>query len=304
MNKALRKKWRQNGTLFGMTLPGLVYIVLFSYVPMFGLVIAFKNYNYATGLWNSPWVGLKNFEFLFASEDAWRITYNTLFLNFLFIFFGTITSICFALLLNEIRLKVLNKFVQSTMLLPHLLSWVIVGYFVYALLTYNGLVNGLLGYLGLEPIEWYNSPGYWPAILTITAVWKMVGYNSVVYLASMLGISADYYEAAVIDGANKFQQIRYITLPLISPIIIIMVLLSIGRIFYADFGLFYNVTRDIGMLYPTTDVIDTYVFRMLRKVGDVGMASAAGFYQSIVGFILIVTANFIVKKIDKEQSLF
>jgi len=290
--------------LFGMTLPGLVYIVLFSYVPMFGLVIAFKNYNYATGLWNSPWVGLKNFEFLFASEDAWRITYNTLFLNFLFIFFGTITSICFALLLNEIRLKVLNKFVQSTMLLPHLLSWVIVGYFVYALLTYNGLVNGLLGYLGLEPIEWYNSPGYWPAILTITAVWKMVGYNSVVYLASMLGISADYYEAAVIDGANKFQQIRYITLPLISPIIIIMVLLSIGRIFYADFGLFYNVTRDIGMLYPTTDVIDTYVFRMLRKVGDVGMASAAGFYQSIVGFILIVTANFIVKKIDKEQSLF
>jgi len=304
MNRALRKKWRQNGTLFGMTLPGLVYIVLFAYVPMFGLVIAFKNYNYATGLWNSPWVGLKNFEFLFASEDAWRITYNTLFLNFLFIFFGTITSICLALLLNEIRQKVLNKFVQSTMLLPHLLSWVIVGYFVYALLTYNGLVNGLLGYLGLEPIEWYNSPGYWPAILTITAVWKMIGYNSVVYLASILGISADYYEAAVIDGANKFQQIRYITLPLISPIIIIMVLLSIGRIFYADFGLFYNVTRDIGMLYPTTDVIDTYVFRMLRKVGDVGMASAAGFYQSIVGFLLIVTANFIVKKIDKEQSLF
>jgi len=304
MNRSLRKKWRQNGTLFGMTLPGLVYIVLFSYVPMFGLVIAFKNYNYATGLWNSPWVGLKNFEFLFASKDAWRITYNTLFLNFLFIFFGTITSICFALLLNEIRQKFLNKFVQSTMLLPHLLSWVIVGYFVYALLTYNGLVNGILGYLGFEPIEWYNSPGYWPAILTITAVWKMVGYNSVVYLASILGISADYYEAAVIDGANKFQQIRYITLPLISPIIIIIVLLSIGRIFYADFGLFYNVTRDIGMLYPTTDVIDTYVFRMLRKVGDVGMASAAGFYQSIVGFVLIVTANFIVKKIDKEQSLF
>jgi len=290
--------------LFGMTLPGLAYILLFSYVPMFGLVIAFKNYNYAAGLWNSPWVGLKNFDFLFASEDAWRITYNTLFLNFLFISFGTVASIGLALLLNEIRLKALNKFVQSTMLLPHLLSWVIVGYFVYALLTYNGLVNTMLGYFGLESIEWYNSPAYWPAILTITAVWKMVGYNSVVYLASILGISADYYEAAVIDGAKKFQQIRYITLPLISPIIIIMVLLSIGKIFYADFGLFYNVTRDMGMLYSTTDVIDTYVFRMLRKVGDVGMASAAGFYQSIVGFVLIVTANFIVKKIDKEQSLF
>ncbi|GBG08955.1 ABC-type polysaccharide transport system, permease component [Paenibacillus agaridevorans] len=287
-----------------MTLPGLVYLVLFAYVPMFGLVIAFKNYNYSTGLWNSPWVGFKNFDFLFASQDAWRITYNTLFLNFLFIFFGTIASIGFALLLNEIRIKVLSRFVQSTMLLPHLLSWVIVGYFVYALLTYNGLVNNILGYFGIEAIEWYNSPEYWPAILTITAIWKMLGYNSVIYLASILGISSDYYEAAVIDGAGKMQQIRYITLPLLSPIIIILVLLSIGKIFYADFGLFYNVTRDMGMLYSTTDVIDTYVFRMLRTVGDVGMSSAAGFYQSIVGLILIVTANFVVRKIDREQSLF
>ncbi|WP_338130453.1 ABC transporter permease [Cohnella ginsengisoli] len=279
-----------------MTLPGILYIFLFSYVPMLGLVIAFKNYNYASGIWNSPWVGFKNFDFLFATQDAWRITSNTLFLNFLFIFFGTVSAIAFAILLNEIRIKAFNKIVQSTMLLPYLLSWVIVGYFVYALLTSNGLVNRIFALVGAEPIEWYTEPTYWPAILTLTAVWKMVGYNSIIYLASILGIHPEYYEAAVIDGANKFQQIRFITLPLIAPIVTIMVLLSIGRIFYADFGLFYNVTRNVGMLYPTTDVIDTYVFRMLRSVGDIGMASAAGFYQAVVGFVLVILANYTIKK--------
>ncbi len=206
--------------------------------------------------------------------------------------------------MNEIRSKVYSKFMQSTILLPHLLSWVIVGYFVYALLTYNGLINQTLGFFGIENIEWYTQPKYWPVILTLTAIWKVVGYNSIIYLASILGIPSDYYEAAVIDGASKGQQVRYITVPLLAPIIIIMTLLAIGRIFYADFGLFYNVTRDIGMLYSTTDVIDTYVFRMLRVVGDIGMASAAGFYQAIVGFILIISANYAVRKFDKEHSLF
>jgi putative aldouronate transport system permease protein len=303
MRKTLRNL-QENRWLILMTMPGMLFLFVFSYLPMFGILIAFKDYRYADGIWGSKWVGFKNFEFLFATEDVWRVTGNTFMLNALFILCGLIISICLALLMYEVKNKYLGAIFQSSYFLPYLLSWVLVGYFVYAMLTTDGLVNQILGYFGMESISWFTSPAYWPLILVLVSVWKGAGYTSIIYLASMLGINTEYYEAARIDGASKLQQILRITLPQIMPVITIMLLLQVGRIFYADFGLFYNVTRDSGMLYATTDVIDTYVFRMLRKVGDFGMASAAGFYQAIVGFVLVFVSNAIVRKVNKDNALF
>ncbi|TBL80031.1 sugar ABC transporter permease [Paenibacillus thalictri] len=288
-----------------MTLPGVLILFCFAYLPMFGIIIAFKDYKFDKGIVGSEWVGLKNFKYLFSSEDAWRITFNTLFLNAMFIVFGLIAAVGIALLMNEVKVRWLNKLFQSALFFPYLLSWVVMGYLVFALLKMeNGLVNSALAAVGLEPVQWYVDAAKWPALLVLIMLWKTAGYYSVIYLAGMLGISQEYYEAAKIDGASKWQQIIHITLPLLVPIMTIMTLLQIGRIFYADFGLFFNVTRDTGLLYSTTDVIDTYVFRMLRTVGDVGMASAAGFYQAVVGFILVLLANLIVRKIDKNNALF
>lgn len=301
------RQWRifkMNYALLLLTLPGVLYLLVMAYLPMGGVIIAFKDYNYVDGIWGSKWIGLKNFEFLFLSQDAWRITRNTLMMNGLFIFFGTICAILVALAMNEIRVKWVNKAIQSTLFLPYLLSWVIVSYLVFAILTTKGFLNAVLASIGLEPINWYMEPKYWPYILTMITLWKVTGYNSIIYLASIIGINPEFYEAAKLDGANKLQQIRYITMPFLIPVISILTLLAIGKIFYADFGLFYSVTRDLGHLYPVTDVIDTYVFRMLRTVGDVGMASAAGFFQAVVGFALVLTFNSIVRKIDKDNALF
>ncbi|MGI2293656.1 ABC transporter permease [Paenibacillus sp. GXUN7292] len=303
----MAKRWRifkKNKALLLLTIPGVLYLLVMAYLPMGGIVIAFKDYNYVDGIFGSKWIGLKNFEFLFLSQDAWRITRNTLMMNGLFIVFTTIFAILVALTMNEIRSRFLNRFIQSTLFLPYLLSWVIVSYLVYAMLTTKGFLNSVLLSLDLAPVNWYMEPRFWPYILTIAMVWKVTGYNSIIYLASIIGINPEYFEAAKLDGANKFQQIRYITMPFLIPVITILTLLSIGKIFYADFGLFYSVTRDLGHLYPATDVIDTYVFRMLRTVGDVGMASAAGFYQAVVGFVLVLVFNFIVRKIDKDNALF
>lgn len=299
-NAQLRQSW-----LLLMTLPGVLLLFLFSYLPMFGVIIAFKDYKFSAGIIGSAWVGLDNFKFLFASQDAWRITRNTLLLNALFIGSGLAVAVGLALLMNEVKNRLWNGIYQSAFFFPYLLSWVLVGYFVYAFLGSDGFLNSLLSAAGVGPVSWYFEPAYWPAILTLIATWKSAGYYSLVYLASILGIDSAYYEAAEIDGASKLQQVFYITLPLLVPIIIIiMTLLQLGRIFYSDFGLFYNVTRDAGMLYATTDVIDTYVFRMLRKVGDFGMASAAGLYQSVVGFLLVFLSNLVVRKINKENALF
>jgi len=303
----MAKRWRifkKNKALLLLTIPGVLYLFVMAYLPMGGIVIAFKDYNYVDGIFGSKWIGLKNFEFLFLSQDAWRITRNTLMMNGLFIVFTTIFAILVALAMNEIRSKFLNRFIQSTLFLPYLLSWVIVSYLVYAMLTTKGFLNSVLVSLDFAPVNWYMEPRFWPYILTIATVWKVTGYNSIIYLASIIGINPEFFEAAKLDGANKFQQIRYITMPFLIPVITILTLLSIGKIFYADFGLFYSVTRDLGHLYPVTDVIDTYVFRMLRTVGDVGMASAAGFYQAVVGFVLVLVFNYIVRKIDKDNALF
>ena len=304
---ALRRRASKDGALLLMMLPGLLVLLVFSYAPMVGLVIAFKNYRAYQGIWGSAWSGLQNFQYLFSTADAWHITYNTLVMNSLFIVTTLAGSLGIALLLNEIRDSGtwLPRFYQSTLFLPYVLSYVLISYFVFALLSSDsGLLDKLLTRIGLHPVDWYSSPQYWPAILTIVNLWKSAGFWSIVYLAGILAISPEYYEAARIDGANKWAQIRYITLPLLMPLIIINVLLSVGRVFYADFGLFYQVTGNNGLLYSTTDVIDTYVYRSLTSIGDVGMAAAAGAYQSVVGFVLVVLANWLVRRIDPEKALF
>jgi putative aldouronate transport system permease protein len=296
---------RKNAVFLLMAAPGLLLLFVFSYLPMFGIIIAFKDYRAAQGIFDSAWVGLKNFEFLFRSPAIGRITFNTIFLNGLFIITGTVAAITLALMLNEVRFKLAARTYQTVVFFPYFISWVIVGYFSFAMLNSDtGLVNNVLRSLGMKDVAWYSSPQYWPGILTAVNIWKGVGYGSVLYLAGMLGINQEYYEAAMLDGATKWQQIRYITLPFLVPIIAITTLLAIGRIFYADFGLFYYVTRDNSLLYSTTDVIDTYVFRALRVNADVGMAAATGLYQSFVGFLLVVFSNWLVKRANPERALF
>ncbi|MCR8657688.1 ABC transporter permease [Paenibacillus endoradicis] len=297
------KKYR---ALMIMAIPGIVYLLINNYLPLFGTIIAFKDVNFAKGILGSDWVGFKNFEYLFKTSDAFIITRNTLLYNIVFIVIGTTFSIALAIMLNEIRSRFLSRFYQSVILLPYLISMVIVGYLVLALLDgSSGFINKtILPMLGLEQIAWYSETKFWPYILTIVHTWKGVGYICVIYLAAIIGIDQEYYEAATIDGASRWRQIWSITIPLIVPIITIMTLLAIGRIFYSDFGLFYQVPLNSGILMPVTQTIDTYVYRALINLGDIGMSSAAGMYQAIVGFVLVVVSNAIVKKFNKENALF
>lgn len=300
------KRWIKFAPLFLLMLPGLAYLIINNYLPMFGMIIAFKDFNYTGGILGSEWIGFKNFEYLFKTSDAYIITRNTILYNSLFIVINTVGAVGFAILLNEIRKKFFQRFYQSIIILPHLISMVIVSYIVYALLSSDtGLINkSILPLLGIEDISWYSSKEYWPYILTGVNIWKGIGYLSVVYLASIISIDPEYYEAATLDGATKWQQIRSITVPLITPVITMMTLLAIGRIFYSDFGLFYQVPMDSGVLSETTNVIDTYVYRALMNLGDIGMSSAAGVYQSIVGFVLVILSNYVVRKFSKENALF
>ena len=303
--KLFHKDFAYNFSLTVMTLPMIVLLIMFNYLPMFGLVIAFKSFNVQKGFFGSPWVGLKNFEFFFKSQSAMRITFNTLYLNFLFIVTGTVLAIAFAVILKELRSKLLAKFAQSVMFFPTFISWVIVGYFTFALFSMDsGMFNAIRHSMGLQPIQWYNEPSYWPFILTVANAWKGVGYSTVIYLAGIYGINEEYYEAARVDGAGKLRQLLGITLPLLTPLIIILTLLALGKIMYSDFGLFYNLTKRSGPLYPTTDVFDTFIYRSLRQTKDLGMSSAANFYQAIVGFFLVLGANLAVRKIDPEKALF
>jgi len=299
-------KWKRYAPLFIMVLPGVLYMLFNNYLPMLGLVIAFKDINYTKGILGSDWTGLKNFEFLFRTSDAFTITRNTILYNGGFIVINTLIAITVAILLNGLKNRFASRVYQSVILLPYLISTVVVGYLVFALLSMDsGLMNRtILPALGLDPIMWYNEPKFWPYILTIVHTWKEAGYLCVIYLAAVLGIDKEFYEAAKIDGANTRKQVLHITLPMIMPVIIIMTLLSIGKIFYADFGLFYQVPLNSGILSSTTDVIDTYVYRSLLNLGDIGMASAAGFYQSIVGFVLVIAANMLVRKISRDSALF
>ena len=299
---ALKEYW----PLYLMMLPALLYLLINNYIPMAGMVIAFKKLNFAKGIWASPWAGLKNFKFLFASKEAWIITRNTLLYNIAFILVNMVVGIAIAILITEIRNTKLKKVYQSAILLPFLMSMVILSYIVYALLSAeNGLVNNsILPLFHIDPIQWYQKPKYWPAILIIANCWKGVGYGCLIYIASLIGIDPSFYEAARLDGASKWQEITKITLPSLVPTIITLLLLSIGRIFYSDFGLFYQVPMNSGVLFPTTNVIDTYVYRALIEQGNISMSSAAGVYQSLVGFCVVMLSNWIVRKVDKDQALF
>ncbi|MBX9867007.1 MAG: ABC transporter permease subunit [Burkholderiales bacterium] len=293
-----------------MLAPGLIWLFLLKYLPMGGVILAFKEFHFSRGgffasIWDSSWVGLSNFKFLFASESAWIITRNTILYNLVFILLGTIFSILVAVALSLILNKTLAKIYQTCLFLPYFLTWVVVGYLLLSFLSFDkGTVNSILHWFNIKPIQWYDKASAWPYILTYVNLWKNVGYSAVIYLAAIIGIDRQYYEAAEIDGANKWQQLLSITLPHLKPLIIVMTLLALGRIFSADFGLFYQATLNSGALYPTTDVIDTYVFRGLMYTGDIGMSTAAGLYQSIIGFILILTVNKMVKKMDKDSSMF
>ncbi|MEK0312970.1 ABC transporter permease [Cohnella sp. 56] len=286
-------------------LPGLLYLLINNYMPMLGVVIAFKEINFTKGIWHSDWVGFHNFKYLFATSDAYVITRNTILYNTAFIVLGLILSVAVAILLNEVRSRI-RKAYQSALLLPYFLSTVIVAYLLFGLLSPEyGLMNkAVLPMLGLDPVYWYMDPKYWPVILTLVYIWKSIGYSSIVYIAAIVGIDQEYYEAATIDGATKWRQIRHITIPLLYPIMTIMTLLAVGKIFYSDFGLFFQVPMNSGPLLPATNTIDTYVYRGLMQLGDISMASAAGLYQSVVGFALVLLSNFAVRKINRDNALF
>ena len=301
MKKAKFKRWVP---LYLMMAPGLIYLFINNYMPMAGLVVAFKNYNVVDGIFGSPWAGLSNFTYLF--NDAWTITRNTLLYNIVFIIINLILGIAFAIFICDIRSKACKTIYQSAILLPFLMSIVIVSYITFAFFSGdNGMLNKtILPFFGKEAINWYSESKYWPVILVIVNTWKGVGYGRLIYISSISGIDPSFYEAAELDGASKWKQIRYITLPSIMPSVITLTLLNIGRIFYSDFGLFYQVTQNSGQLYDTTNVIDTYVYRALLQSGNIGMASAAGFYQSIVGFACVLLANVVVRKLSPENAMF
>lgn len=291
-----------------MMLPGLAYLFINNYIPMAGLLTAFKNVNFADGIWASPWATplWKNFEYLFVTKDVWVITRNTILYNLAFITVNTAMAIFIAILICDIASKQLKRLYQSAILLPFLMSYVIVSYIVFALLSNeNGLLNKtLLPALGMEPINWYASPQYWPVILVLVNFWKGIGYSCLIYIASINGIDPALYEAAELDGASRWQRIWNVTLPGIKSSVITLTLLNVGRIFYSDFSLFYQVPQNSGLIFSTTNTLDTYVYRALLTSGNTPMASAAGFYQSVIGFIVVLAVNLLVKHISKEDALF
>ena len=302
VTRTLRRFW----PLYLMFLPGVVYLFINCYIPMFGIQIAFRRYNAKDGVYGSPWVGFENFKFLFQTDDAFIMVRNTLLYNLVFIALGTVLAISVAIILNEIRNQFAKQLYQTLILIPYLISMVIVSYLAFAFLsTGNGYINNtLLKVLGIPAIDWYNTPKYWPFILVIINIWKGLGYNMILYYATICGIDHTLYEAAVVDGANRWQQITNVTLPCLKSTIIILTLMSLGGIFRSDFGLFYQVPQNSGPLINVTQTIDTYVYRGLMQSNNIGMSSAAGLYQSVVGFILVVTANLVVRKVDAESSLF
>ncbi|BCJ93861.1 sugar ABC transporter permease [Anaerocolumna cellulosilytica] len=303
-----KSRWgvfRENFELSVMLLPGIIFFLIFSYLPMLGIIIAFKDYRNNLGIFKSEWIGFRNFKFFFTSQDAFRIARNTVGYGIVFIILGIVCAVTIAILLYEIKNKLALKFYQTTMILPHFLSWVIVGYITYIILEPNmGILNQILNFFGINSINWYLEPKYWVAILPVVNVWKTVGLNSIMYYAALMGIDEQLFEAATVDGAGKWKQIRHITIPSLVPLMTILTILHVGNVIKGDFGLFYNIPRNVGLLYPTTDIIDTYIYRGLQTGDDIGITTAVGLFQSFVGFIMVVVTNKIVKKISPENTLF
>ena len=305
----MRKRtfWQQvqkNKTLLYMLLPALLYVIIFSYIPMFGITIAFKNYNYNDGIMGSPWCGLQNFEYLKISGKLWALTRNTLLYNLAFIVFGVIFEVGFAIMLSEITKKTFKKVSQAFMFLPYFISWVVVSTVMLNIFGQNGVLSNILTRFGIEDFSIYQQVKQWPVVMVGIRLWKQTGYGTVVYLAAIAGLSQEMFEAAQVDGAGRWQKIRYITIPGLKPTIFIMFLLSVGNIFRGDFGMFYQLVGNNQLLLETSDVIDTFVYRSLITTPNIGMSAAAGFYQSVLCFVTIVSVNWLVRKIDPDYTLF
>ena len=303
--KSFTKELIRKRVLFLMIVPAIIFFLIFSYTPMLGIILAFKKYNYTAGIIDSPWVGFDNFLFLIRSGTLWRVTRNTILYNIGFLILDLVAQVSMAILLNEITKKTFKKLAQSMMFLPYFISAVLLASFIYNIFSYEqGVLNNLLESLGMNKFDAYNNPKSWIFILLFFHEWKGLGYGVVVYLATITGISSEFYEAARVDGATRIQQIKYITLPLLKPTMIIITLFSVGRIMRGQFELFYNIIGNNGVLYKMTDIIDTYVFRMTTTSFDPGMATAAGLYQSAFGFVLIIVVNTVVKRINPDYALF
>ncbi|QYR22586.1 ABC transporter permease subunit [Paenibacillus sp. sptzw28] len=304
-NSRFRRFWN-NKTLILMCLPAIVFFIIFAYLPMPGLYLAFINYNYTDGIFKSAFVGFDNFRFLVMTGDLWRLTFNTVAYNLAFIVLGNFLQIFVAILLNELRKKWFKKLSQTIMFLPFFISFVIIGLIAYNILSYDyGLLNVILTSLGADPVKTYSNPSIWPFIIIITFLWQSTGYGSIVYFAAIMGLDSEVVEASEIDGANALQRIRYIVLPWLKPTFIILLLFSLGGVLRGNFGLFYNlVGANNTALYATTDIIETYVFRSLMNNFNFSMGSAVSLYQSVFGFIVVITANWLVKKFSPDNTLF
>ena len=304
--KKLIRRIRKCWPLYLMLVPGIVYLIINNYLPMFGVLLAFKKVDYSLGFLKSPWAGFSNFTYLFASKDAYIMFRNTILYNAAFILLGNLFGLIVAIALETVRKRFFRNAAQVIILIPYLLSTIIISYIVYAFLNeQNGFMNNtVLPILHMDPVSWYNVPTPWPVILTVVYLWMSIGYTSILYYSTLIGIDKTFYEAAVVDGASLWQQIARITLPCMKKTIIILLILAVGRICYSDFGLFYQVPMHSGLLYKTTQTIDTFVYRALLEQNSIGRSSAAGLFQSVLGFILVVTTNAVVRKVDKESSLF
>lgn len=289
-----------------MCAPAVVFFIIFAYLPMPGLYLAFINYNYTDGIFHSQFIGWSNFRFLVITGDLWRLTFNTIAYNLAFIVIGNIVQICVAVLLNELRSKWFKKISQSLMFLPFFISFVLIGLIAYNILSYDyGLLNGALRSLGVDPIKTYSDPQWWPFIIVFTYLWQSTGYGSIIYFAAIMGLDSEIVEASEIDGANALQRIWYIVLPWLKPTFIILLLFSLGGVLRGNFGLFYNLVGANNVaLYATTDIIETYVFRSLMTNFNFSMGSAVSLYQSVFGFFIVVSANWLVKKLSPENTLF
>lgn len=296
------KELKKNRQLYMMCVPALLILLLFAYIPMAGIWMAFTNYNVKYGIFGSPFVGLQNFEHFFTNSTGmgWKVIYNTLYLNFWGLILGTIIPITIAICFNEVRGKLFKKFTQSVMFFPYFLSWVVVGAIIYAFFsTSTGAINSMLSDMGLETVRWYAEKQHWKPIIIVASVWKWCGYNSIIYMAAMANFDKSLYEAASVDGASRFSQIRYITLPLLVPTVVILSLMSIGRIFFGDFGMIYGIVGNNALLYDEVAVIDTYVYSAMRSLGF-SYTTAIGLFQSVLGLILVTISNKLAKKITGE----
>jgi putative aldouronate transport system permease protein len=301
--KELKTAWKQRELIL-LGIPGVIILLIFYYFPMFGLIIAFKDFLPAKGFWGSDWIGFKNFEFFFTSDIAARVTRNTVFMNIAFITFGQITALITSLALFELSKRV-TKFYQTALFIPYFTSWVVVGFLLYGFLNKDlGLVNQLRTEFGFEAKVWYLEPEYWPSILIIANIWKELGFRSLIYYTGLMGLDSALYEAAAIDGASKTKQIMKISIPLLFPLIALLTMTQIGQIMRADFGLFYFLPQNSGPLYAVTDVIDTFVFRSIRVTGDFGMGAAAGLYQSAVGLFIVLLSNWSLRRLSPDNAVF